>query len=193
MRFSHWCKQAILICCWNGSYAFFIFEKCFLGTNIHTFRKRVDYLLRRTFLLIFVRPGITNLTLFSKIEQNLRSSATDSEQQLALHNANNITNLCVRTTNERSVFAGSDDRYFRTMSTSHILVYLGDGGLQLKIPFIKHETSSRWPTHTQSISSCVIEIAKVFQVLYCFPALCCERRNSRMSFEGAEMGCTFRW
>ena len=76
-------------------------------------------------LLVFVRPE-KNLISFSKNEQKLRST-----QNCGWHCTMQATLLScyIKAANGSSEFSGSEERYFRTMSTSHVVVYLGIGGI----------------------------------------------------------------
>jgi len=70
-----------------------------------------------------------------------------------------MANLWIRAGSCSASFSGSEERYFRTISTSQVLVHLGSGGLQLNKPFMNLDTVSCWPTRTPSISEWVIEMA----------------------------------
>ena len=51
--------------------------------------------------------------------------------------ASNIVRFSVSCFNVKSLRAGNDRRYVRTMLTSHVVEYLGRDGLSSKVPFRK--------------------------------------------------------
>lgn len=142
-------------------------------------------------LLVFVRPGIVNRMASDCTEQKRRSRMASSEQRLAFANANNMASLWVRAGSCSASSSGSEERCFKTTSTSQVDVYLGRGGLLLKRPFMNLDTTSCCPTRTPSISLCVMEMADliVLRVRYCFPELYSSSKNSRILLRGAETGC----
>ena len=54
--------------------------------------------------------------------------------------ASNIVRFSVSCFNVKSLRAGNDRRYVRTMSTSNIVEYLGRDGLRSKVPLRKRVT-----------------------------------------------------
>ena len=54
--------------------------------------------------------------------------------------ASNIVRFSVSCFNVKSLRARNDQRYVRTMSTSHIVEYLGRDGLSSKVPLRKRDT-----------------------------------------------------
>ena len=54
--------------------------------------------------------------------------------------ASNIVRFSVSCFNVKSLRAGNDRRYVRTMLTSHVVEYLGRDGLSSKVPFRKQVT-----------------------------------------------------
>ena len=72
--------------------------------------------------------------------------------------------------------------------------YLGIGGLQLNIPFIRRETAGWFPTVIPSTSGWVVEIddLKVFIVWYCRAESNWSVKNSIILATVAETGSIFR-
>ena len=59
--------------------------------------------------------------------------------------ASNIVRFSVSCFNVKSLRAGNDRGYVRTMLTSHVVEYLGRDGLSSKVPFRKQVTRGCFP------------------------------------------------
>jgi len=84
-----------------------------------------------------------------------------------------------------------DCRYLITMSTSHVVEYLGCGGCKLYIPFSSCETNGCFPTGIPPMCTWVIETAD-WIVLTHIPSWKRLVRNSRKGRIGHKTGSTYR-
>ena len=90
----------------------------------------------------------------------LRFSCDKSADLDGRVNANNIAVFQLSCFRERESLPPHEEICNDTVCTFHVLVYLGNGGLSLKTPFISLVTSGCCPTVYPSTLSCTDEIAE---------------------------------
>ena len=164
------------------------------GQSLSSCRKRGKF----TVVMFMGSPDFLGFVSVKSIpsgcfRRNLMSSSHKTDDLSGDTKASNINNFFVKSLRARILFSPSDERYVVTLDTSHVVEYLGLGGLSFAIPLIKRVTSGCWPTGFPSIHGCIEDIAerRTLTVRYCRLQSNWSLRNVKMSLIVAEIGLIF--
>ena len=117
-----------------------------------------------------------------------------SEPLWIAHSANIIVSFCVSNFGDSSSLGWNDSITFNTSSTSHIVVYLGKGGLIFDTPFISLHISLASPMGEPWWPIWYADMVDLyeFMVLYASPFSKSSPRKTKTLFIGHSNGLIFR-